>query len=47
MPIKNKGSNNNNKNNIGEFLLIRIIIDFIFGSNNDDNKINISIYIFI
>ena len=34
MPIKNKGSNNNNKNNIGAFLLIRINC-FIY---NDDNK---------
>ena len=39
MPIKNKGSNNNNKNGIGKFLLIRIIIVYIFVSNNVDNKI--------
>ena len=28
MPIKDKGSNNNNKNSIGEFLLIRITLFF-------------------
>ena len=41
MPIKKIGSNNNNKISIDEFLLIRIIIIFIFVSNNDINEINI------